>query len=149
VIGRFYYCAVAAGSLYVNEFATSPSHRFNGTSWSDGPVIPAKAGTAEPLTFNNKMVWTDGATHLQIFDGTTVTSSKDLPEAIRDIYVEGDKLYALGAAGRIDWTTDLVNWSGLPAASPSTDAGLSLAVLGGTFYVGKANAELYVAKPVP
>lgn len=136
---RFYGLGVYDGKLYTAVYDSVDqgrvsSHVFDGTSWSDGPMLRPDGGTVvNAREFAGKLVYSG----LNAFDGETVTQVKS---GVRDYKIDGDRLYTLLSTGLIKYTTDLVNWDTLGVAPDGSE---SLAILDNELYVGGGDGKLY------
>jgi len=141
--GRFYYCFVLGDRLYVQPDFMPPSRVFDGTSWTDGPILSVGA-FARPVAFAGRVVWARSG--LQTFDGRTTSTVPLAP--VRDIAVDADRLFVLMSDGGLKSTTDLEAWTDvggpeIMSALPAGETAYSLAVLDGVAYVGTSDANVW------
>jgi hypothetical protein len=131
---------------------------FDGTSWTDGPVLTKTGYMSHPEEFAGKLVYlTDGlfASPLFAYNGSKAAQVYNAKgknagsDYVYDYTIDNGVLYALTSDGQVTTTTDLKTWTFLDhSATGLRDAnGVSVArsigVLDGTLYVGGLHGDLY------
>ena len=155
---RFYYIATASGKLFVqarhkgydpsNPIIVSGSDLFPLMSSSDG-LRWSKANSRASLgpigsghsveSFAGRM-WSTGG---KVSDGSRAVAS-GLPHNVRDLFVAGDRLYAITIDGTVLFTTGSTTWTVLPGkAVPAGVNALSIAVAGGRVIAGDDAGRLW------
>ncbi len=141
---RFYFAGVIAGKLYVHGvdyygWAHPRSKVYDGTSWRDAPAIMPSTGTGcDAKSFAGNIVFKSYC-HVQsgayAFDGN---STVRLPGT--DTSIDGAYLYML-VGTNIQRTTNLRTWTTVVTNVPA--GARSIAVSGGSLYVGSYDSQLY------
>jgi hypothetical protein len=140
---RFYWMGVIGGKLYAQAAhkdytgaGTSSSDMFpmrvwDGTRWAKARgTLPLISEASNVESFAGKIYTTRG-----IYNGRRVTAL-GAPFTVQDFHQSGGRLYAIGSAGELAYTTGGA-WVTIPGAFVSAGkSALSVAVVGGQAYVG-------------
>lgn len=147
---RFYFAGAYKGKLYVQAVDVGgpqpTSMVFDGTSWSPGKSLlsykTAVLAGHQPRTFAGKLIYQGHTweTVLLAFDGETVSSV--FWDDVNAFTVHAGRLWVLTWDGKVYSTPDLQTWH-QHASAPSNAR--SIAVVGGSIYVGTTDAALYRA----
>ena len=140
---RYYWAKAINGKMYMQAQAVNPGPAplriFDGNTWTSTTAFNSLCGGANANlveTFNNKIICAGYG--IKTFDGRTATQYS-ASSFLQDLFVAGDGyIYAL-TYDHIVRSSDGTNWT--PIANAPADA-LSIAVVGGTVYLGMTNARI-------